>query len=680
MISFLNPWFWLGLVAVGAPLWLHLRRKDREKVVPFTGLRFLEDQPIVKQPPLYLKNLLLFLLRLLALLLFIGAFARPYFQQNGNLTTSSKVYVLDNTLSRQAEEGLEHDKNFLIDQVRGASTREQIAVIELASQPRVVVNFGDSPAQAVAALQALQPTAQRGTFLSALRQADFLLKQSIGEHKQIVVLSDHQKNQWEESSNAPPFLAPGLVTLSNFSTVAARPNFYVAEPKVQVVFMGDSAFVQFTAVIGHTGDVHAATVTLTANGQEILHRSLELDAKTDKINIVTGWKIDSSVWMQGSIAVDAQPDDLPQDNVAYFTVPPVTEGKVALLSQSIYLQTALSSAVSRGHWAVETLQPAQLAQTLSASPEMDADILLIDGNYLQSEQARQLVQRYLKSGRGVFIMVSELSTLLTGFLEDMGFEAETRLAPNASAPFAPIRYFSTQSPVFKPFTVPDFANLLEVRMGETVHLASREAKPILFSQGGDPLLFEGTKDTGRYLLSTFVFDRRQTDWVVHPSFVPFLDSALQDLRPPSTLNATLEPGDTWLAQIPPNRAVKTVILSGNGKEIERAEVTPDHRAILRAPDQPGLYALAYDQDPTTQQMLAVNPSPLESDLVYLQSPPDILKSWTLAKPEESAKPAAAPALLSASVAMRDNLWWYLVLAGFAALFLEMMVLTRRGHA
>ncbi len=56
MINFLNPWFLLGLAAVGAPVWLHLRRKDREKVVPFTGLRFLADQPIAKAPPLQLKN------------------------------------------------------------------------------------------------------------------------------------------------------------------------------------------------------------------------------------------------------------------------------------------------------------------------------------------------------------------------------------------------------------------------------------------------------------------------------------------------------------------------------------------------------------------------------------------------------------------------------------------------
>jgi hypothetical protein len=679
MISFLNPLFWLGIVAVGAPLWLHLRRKDREKVVHFAALRFLEDQPVVKQPPLSLKNLPLFLLRLMAVLLLIAAFARPYFQQSAALTTSSIVYVFDNTLSRQAGGGWEHDRDYLLGQIRQASSREQIAVVELASQPRVVVNFGDSPAQAEEKVRALQPTTERGTMLSALRQATFMLKQSLGEKKQIVVLSDNQKNQWEENSSAPPFLAPGLVTFPFYSDVETRPNFYVADPKVQCVFLGDRAFVQFTATIGRTGDVKSAVVSLTANDREILHRSLDLDAKTDKVGIVTQWETDPKAWLQGSISVTAQPDDLPQDNAAYFSVPPITEGKVALLTQSLYLHAALSSPVSRGHWNVEDLQPAHLQDTLNAPPASDADILMIDGNYLQSEQARQLVRRYFQSGRGVFIMVGELTTLLTGFLEELSFDPETRLAPNALAPLAPIRYFSPTSPIFKPFTMPDFSNLLEVRMGETIHLAAREAKPILFSQSGDPLLFDGTKDTGRYLLSTFLFDRRQTDWVIHPSFVPFLDSALQYLRPQSTLNASLEPGEVWLVQIPASHDVKKVILSAGGKEIQRTDVDADHRALIRTPDEPGLYTLSYDQDPAVQQVLAVNPPAKESELTYLQAEPEIIKAWTLSKPEDGNKANAAEALATTRAAS-ENLWWLLVLAGFTALFLEMIVLARRGHA
>ena len=38
---FLNPWFWLGALAVAAPIWLHLRRKRETNLVEFSALRFL---------------------------------------------------------------------------------------------------------------------------------------------------------------------------------------------------------------------------------------------------------------------------------------------------------------------------------------------------------------------------------------------------------------------------------------------------------------------------------------------------------------------------------------------------------------------------------------------------------------------------------------------------------------
>ena len=215
-------------------------------------------------------------------------------------------------------------------------------------------------------------------------------------------------------------------------------------------------------------------------------------------------------------------------------------------------------------------------------------------------------------------------------------------------------------------------------MGDPVHLAARDAKPILFAQNGDALLFDGSKDNGRYLLSTFAFDRRQTDWVIHPSFVPFLDSALQYLRPQSTLNATLEPGEVWLAQLPADLSVKTVALSADGKEIERVPVNPDRRAVLHVPEQPGLYGLSYDKDPAIRQMLAVNPSEKESDLTFFTAEPEILKAWTLSAPQ-AVKPAAPIVAASTAGASNANLWWLLVLSGVAALFLEMMVLHWRGQ-
>jgi hypothetical protein len=279
-------------------------------------------------------------------------------------------------------------------------------------------------------------------------------------------------------------------------------------------------------------------------------------------------------------------------------------------------------------------------------------------------------------------MMGRNSPLLISFLQQLGFETALQSSSAEPPVLQPIRYFTPESPVFLPFTVPDFGNLSEVRIGTPVHLRALSCKPLLFSQNGDGLLFDISREQGRMLLSTFAFDRTQTDWVLHPSFVPFLDSALQYLRPQPHLSQTLEPGEIWLAELPFGSLVTTATLrDASGKPLAQVPIDKElHRATLRAPDSPGVYALTYDDDPTLRQMLSVNPSLKESDLRYLAGgAPDVLKAWTLAKapPAPANEPGAI--LPAAALAAQQILWWKLLLAGSIALIIEMVWQALRGQ-
>src|SRR3954471_21475747 len=116
--SFLNPWLLLGSLALAAPLWLHLRRRRGKNILRFSALRFLDGEPQPRQSPLRLRNVLLFLLRALALLLVIGAFAWPYLRNANNIPIEqSRVYVFDNTLSHQANGAFARDRDFLLGEI-----------------------------------------------------------------------------------------------------------------------------------------------------------------------------------------------------------------------------------------------------------------------------------------------------------------------------------------------------------------------------------------------------------------------------------------------------------------------------------------------------------------------------------------------------------------------------------
>src|SRR5437763_2208375 len=89
-MSFLNPFLLFGSLALAIPILIHLVRREKSEINPFSSLMFLLKVPKRSIRQQKMKNLLLMALRLLILALLVGAFARPYMTQpakpvvNGN--------------------------------------------------------------------------------------------------------------------------------------------------------------------------------------------------------------------------------------------------------------------------------------------------------------------------------------------------------------------------------------------------------------------------------------------------------------------------------------------------------------------------------------------------------------------------------------------------------------------
>ena len=150
LISFLNPWLWVGALALAAPVWLHLRQRKQRNLLLFSAVRFLEDQPEPRRSPMQLRDRLLFGLRALGLLALVAAFAWPYLRAANLIPIKeSRVYILDNTLSRQANNGFTEDRDRIVRDLSKAGPDIQIGVIELKALPRVVVGLSDEHRAAV---------------------------------------------------------------------------------------------------------------------------------------------------------------------------------------------------------------------------------------------------------------------------------------------------------------------------------------------------------------------------------------------------------------------------------------------------------------------------------------------------------------------------------------------------
>jgi hypothetical protein len=614
--------------------------------------------------------LLLFLLRALVLLLVIAAFAWPFLRNANTLPVKeSRIYILDNTLSHQANDGFSHDRTRLLAEISKAPANIQVAVVELAASPRTLVSFGDSRETAREKVSGLEPSFQRGSYLAAFRQANSLLANSLGAEKHIVVLADNQENQWNENVNTPPFLRNVNIDLPK-TAAPLLPNLSVAEPRVQRVFLGDKSLVNFTAKLGHIGEAKTANVILRANGQTIFNRPVELDKQPGSILLHAQWETDPTLWLRGEVSVEGTPDALPADNHVFFSLPPVVEGKVALLAQSHYLRVALSPEIMRGQWSTRVLDPTKLSDELAAN--QDAEVLCIESNFLQSGDARKLLWRYLTNGRGVILLVNRITPAITGCLRELGFEVEGSVNAAKDAPER-FEFVLSNHPIFHPFLSPEYGNLTDIKVSKYTRLKSSQAMPLIFSGRGTGLFFQGTKLQGKLFVAAFGLDREHTSWPIHQTFIPFLDLALQTARADDPTPTTFEPAEVAMVQAPPNSSAREVVLRDETHEVARAPIEQD-RAQLHLPDKPGLYAMSYDDSSQVEKMFSVNPSPKESELVYAQSP-DVVKAWQVNHPGRVA--GVATANISQTAILQQRLWWWMVLGGITALLLETVLAETR---
>ena len=103
-MSFLFPAFFIGALAIGVPIILHLWKRDAAPRVAFSDVRLLRQAPVLQTSHRRLRELLLLALRITALLLVVLAFTRPFFDASGLMARDLTVVVIDRSFSMGAPE------------------------------------------------------------------------------------------------------------------------------------------------------------------------------------------------------------------------------------------------------------------------------------------------------------------------------------------------------------------------------------------------------------------------------------------------------------------------------------------------------------------------------------------------------------------------------------------------
>jgi hypothetical protein len=106
-VHFVNPYFLFGLLALSVPIIVHLFNFRKFKRVYFTNVKFLQELQEKTKKQSQLKHIVILLLRLLAILSIVLAFAQPFIpvsKTNYNAEKGNAVSIyIDNSFSMEAD-------------------------------------------------------------------------------------------------------------------------------------------------------------------------------------------------------------------------------------------------------------------------------------------------------------------------------------------------------------------------------------------------------------------------------------------------------------------------------------------------------------------------------------------------------------------------------------------------
>lgn len=135
-IKFINPNYLWFLLLILVPIIIHLFNFKRYKRIYFSNIKFLQQLVASNRKKSKLQELIRLLLRVLAIVFLVLAFARPYFSDNvtktiRNSTDVTNIYI-DNSFSMSAKtqnsSALEVAKNSAIKLIKSLSDEQKIRV------------------------------------------------------------------------------------------------------------------------------------------------------------------------------------------------------------------------------------------------------------------------------------------------------------------------------------------------------------------------------------------------------------------------------------------------------------------------------------------------------------------------------------------------------------------------
>ena len=706
-MGLLAPLFLLGLAAIAVPVLIHLRLRHRTRVIRFPSLMFISRAPYRSMRRRRLRDVLLLLLRCLAVALLALAFARPLWQGDaaaGATSTSRLVVVLlDNSFSM----------GFGDRWLRAATAAESaFGELDAADRGALVVYSDEAELQSaptsdgalLAAMVREVDVAPRSTsLLPAIQMARGVLAEA-GElgRRELLIVSDFQRSSWtaENVAALPAGVDLRLVDVGEEDEEVA--NAALTDVAFDHSRSGDREQVGIAArvsyLVGRESSAAPAGTPLRAEvdlllGREVVQtRAVELGVDSSTMVNFAPEVLERQRTTRGTVRL--RDDSLAADNEFRFVLSPAHEVGVLVIEpdgdrrRGRYLEEALALG-RRPFFRVSRVQASGFQRSMLDGKSV---VVINDAAQQLSASAGDAVAGFVRDGGGLLLSVERGLTSTAGLLRQFGVTSEQQ-ADRLSGSAGSLAWFDTGHPVFDVFATARSGDFSSASFFRYHRLVPPEGSAVIarFDDGAPALLDllpVATEDgrapeaaSGRVLVLPTSFDTFWNTLPLQAVFLPFVHRSVEYLAGYSLPRSWYRVGEVAQVELPGGPPGSGgdgyVSVAPSGRE---NRIDADGGGLLLDVEEPGFYEFRevradVSAEPLT---LASNVPVVESDLSRLDL--DEFMSRIRPREEEDGPAVEAAAQTPEERERRQRLWWFLIAAAAVVLAAETLFGNRRRAA
>lgn len=670
-MAFLNPIFLIGALAAGLPILVHLVRRTRAQKVQFPSLMFLRkiEQKTVRKRKI--RNLLLLIMRCLALLLLALAFARPYLtSQIANTalsSTASSVILIDSSCSMRYSDVFERARNAARNIISNAAGDEQIAIVTFAQNFDIVRPLKNNHAEANAVVNDLKPTLAAADYMQAVQAGDAILKEINRGARKIYLISDFQETGWNRAS-AQVKLAPDVKLMPIDVSDPKAGNLAVSEVKADPFVYAQKYTGKLTALINNFSNEIADNVAVDfkLNDLVVERREISIDGLSSQSIEFTNFNVPEG---SNRASVEIANDQFAFDNRNYFVIRRENQTKILAIetasrgrSESLYLQQALLAGENNRY--AMTLKSAG-----SVSPnELNEYRAVIINDASVSPALAAGLKSFVERGGGLIIAAgkhteaSDFNSVFGSFVP-----AELDDVTQNRNGYALMSQIKTDHPIFSPFV--RSGRLTSTRVYSYHKATLKENAEVLAAlDDGSPMLIEGLAGRGKVLLLTTTLDTAWNDLPLTAMFLPLTRQMLDHLSGSETA-LSYQVGQIFIAP-PSEEGTLPAIENPAGGRVEDAPRTASGELAVTA-SEIGFYRLRYRD---RQENTAVNIDARESNFTKLNI--EEFVAGISPKTDEQLTPATQERQTAEELEGKQRIWLPLIILALL-LFVTESILARR---